>query len=108
MDKALQIYYQAISMDSTFGAAYSDAGYLFIHLGRPDEAIALLATGVKKTHNTSQLAYLYKNLGKAYLQKNQKDAAIIYLEKAIKNDSTTKEAKSLLEEARNLKNNAIN
>ncbi len=103
MDKALQIYYQAISMDSTFGAAYSEAGYLFIHLKQPNEAIAVLSTGVKKTKNTSQLAYLYKNLGKAYIQKNQKDAAIIYLEKAIENDSTTTEAKKLLEEARNLK-----
>lgn len=99
MDKALQTYFQAIRKDSTFGTAYSDAAYLLIHLKRPDEAIALIEIGLKKTRDTGQLAYLYKNLGKAYLQKNQNDTAIPYLEKALEIDSMTMEAKTLLRNA---------
>ncbi|MBN2092802.1 protein kinase [candidate division KSB1 bacterium] len=98
MDKALQTYFEAIRIDSTFGTAYNDAAYLLIHLKRPDEAIALIETGLKKTHDTSQQAYLYKNLGKAYLHKNQKNIAIPYLKKAFQLDSTTKEVKTLLDE----------
>lgn len=100
MDKALLTYFEAIRIDSTFGAAYSDAAFLLIHLKRPDEAIAIIEIGLRKTQEISQMAYLYKNLGKAYLQKEQYSRAIPYLEKAIQLDSTTKEVKTLLNAAR--------
>lgn len=98
-EAAIQIYLRAIQQDSSVIQAYNEAAYLFIHLGQAEEAIKLLNLGLKKSSNSLDDAYTYKNLGKAYLVKNQSEEAIRYLQKSLAIDSTFVETQTLLRRA---------
>ncbi len=99
IDQAIQIYLSAIEQDSTIAQAYNEAAYLLVQRGDIQSAVRLLDNCLERVPNSLYHAYTYKNLGKAYLVKQDFEMAVQYINMSLALDSTLTEAQVLLEEA---------
>jgi len=84
--QAIRWYKEAIRIDSAnnadsvYTAASSALGRMYNTLGQPIDATIILNRARKMFPESKYICYVYKNLGNAYLLRQQTDSALKYLE----------------------------
>jgi tetratricopeptide (TPR) repeat protein len=102
-EEAVKSFQKALRLKPDTGIFYSNMSVAYSKLGKPDEAEQILqkASAMKDgSLNGEALAYSYNNLGLSWLEKNQKEKAIFYFNKALELQPEFKAARENLEKAK--------
>jgi tetratricopeptide (TPR) repeat protein len=81
-EKAIHAYNKAISLDSSFGWAFSNLGITYLALGRYAEAISLLQKSIELLDTGEERAVAWNGLGNLYRSLNDYDNAVVAYQKA--------------------------
>jgi tetratricopeptide (TPR) repeat protein len=83
--QAIRWYREAIRIDSTYRrdsvytASCSALGNLYNSIEQPIDAILILSRAMDQYPQSQHINYIYKNLGNAYLLREEPDSALKYL-----------------------------
>lgn len=89
---AVRLYEEAMKVDKNYARAYGNLGYALNRLGRYEEAIDILTSGIEKTQDEAVLHRLHDTRGFAKSRLKDYEAAIDDFSKAIRFNSNNPRA----------------